>query len=134
RQQLTITPQLQQALRLLQPSSQEFTQEVEQALTSNPFLEEDTEPPAPDATGMPAAAGAAGAAGPDPGETNTAPAEDPWPAHPPAQAMLTTGPGSGDGERDWTEWTEAPTSLRDSLRSQVMLSPMGDRDRTLVHL
>ncbi len=38
-QQLTMTPQLQQAIRLLQLSSCELRQEVEQAMENNPFLE-----------------------------------------------------------------------------------------------
>src|SRR5688572_28812334 len=40
RQHLTLTPQVQQALRLLQMSALEFAQEMEQALNENPFLEE----------------------------------------------------------------------------------------------
>jgi RNA polymerase sigma-54 factor len=39
-QQLTITPQLQQAIRLLQLSSIELQQEIQEALESNPLLEE----------------------------------------------------------------------------------------------
>lgn len=39
-QQLTITPQLQQAIRLLQLSSLELQQEIQEALESNPMLEE----------------------------------------------------------------------------------------------
>lgn len=40
-QQLTMTPQLQQAIRLLQLSSLELQQEIQQALDSNPLLELD---------------------------------------------------------------------------------------------
>ncbi|WP_341502883.1 RNA polymerase factor sigma-54 [Gallaecimonas sp. GXIMD4217] len=39
-QQLTMTPQLQQAIRLLQLSSLELQQEIQEALDSNPLLEE----------------------------------------------------------------------------------------------
>ncbi|MCL2914443.1 RNA polymerase factor sigma-54 [Shewanella corallii] len=42
-QQLTMTPQLQQAIRLLQLSSLELQQEIQQALESNPLLEMDEE-------------------------------------------------------------------------------------------
>src|ERR1700716_3561195 len=45
-QHLTLTPQVQQALRLLQMSALEFAQEMEQALTANPFLEENSDAPA----------------------------------------------------------------------------------------
>lgn len=38
-QQLTLTPQLQQAIRLLQLSTQDLNQEIQQALESNPMLE-----------------------------------------------------------------------------------------------
>ena len=38
-QQLTLTPQLQQSIRLLQLSTLEMEQEIEQALEENPFLE-----------------------------------------------------------------------------------------------
>ena len=52
RQHLTLTPQVQQALRLLQMSALEFAQEMDQALTANPFLEESTDaPPAPRESG-----------------------------------------------------------------------------------
>ena len=39
-QHLTITPQLQQAIRLLQLSSIELQQEIQEALETNPLLEE----------------------------------------------------------------------------------------------
>ena len=48
RQHLTLTPQVQQALRLLQMSALEFAQEMDEALDANPFLEEN--PDAPQAT------------------------------------------------------------------------------------
>ena len=38
-QQLALTPQLQQSIRLLQLSTLELQQEVEQMLDQNPFLE-----------------------------------------------------------------------------------------------
>ena len=42
-QHLSLTPQLQQSIRLLQLSTLELSQEVEQALDENPFLERDTD-------------------------------------------------------------------------------------------
>ena len=38
-QQLSMTPQLQQAIRLLQLSTLDLQQEIQQALDSNPLLE-----------------------------------------------------------------------------------------------
>ncbi len=46
-QQLTITPQLQQAIRLLQLSSMELQQEIQEALESNPLLEENEDNDSP---------------------------------------------------------------------------------------
>ena len=46
-QQLTMTPQLQQAIRLLQLSTMDLQQEIQQAIDSNPMLEvadEDNDP------------------------------------------------------------------------------------------
>jgi len=42
-QHLALTPQLQQSIRLLQLSTLELSQEVEQMLDENPFLERNTE-------------------------------------------------------------------------------------------
>ena len=42
-QHLSLTPQLQQSIRLLQLSTLELSQEVEQALDDNPFLERETD-------------------------------------------------------------------------------------------
>jgi len=124
RQHLAITPQIQQALRLLQLSSLEFAQEVEEAVSKNPFLEEDTD-------GRPTRSGAPESPTPDVPEAPPAPADDagPSPAH---EEMR--GASLRDADGDWTEWTEAPVSLRENLRTQLRLSPMCDRDRTLAHM
>ena len=45
RQQHTVTPRLQHAVRLLQLSSLDFAQEVQQAMGRNPFLEVEDTPP-----------------------------------------------------------------------------------------
>lgn len=125
RQHLAITPQIQQALRLLQLSSLEFAQEVDEAVSKNPFLEEDNA--APERTGAPASGTPeaevteSGSAGPD----DTGPSR----IH---EEIRGTAPR--DSESDWTEWTEAPVSLRENLQSQLRLSPMSDRDRTLAHM
>ena len=42
-QHLALTPQLQQSIRLLQLSTMELSQEIEQMLDDNPFLEKDTD-------------------------------------------------------------------------------------------
>lgn len=55
-QHLALTPQLQQSIRLLQLSTLELHQEVEQMLEMNPFLEPDDEGPLPDRIAEPPAA------------------------------------------------------------------------------
>ncbi|HEX7637826.1 MAG TPA: RNA polymerase factor sigma-54 [Burkholderiaceae bacterium] len=61
-QHLALTPQLQQSIRLLQLSTLELHQEIEQMMEQNPFLEPEDDGPAPD-TGFEAAAGSAAGAG-----------------------------------------------------------------------
>lgn len=127
RQHLAITPQIQQALRLLQLSSLEFAQEVEQAISTNPFLEDENEAPA-----MPVESREATPSSPVEGDGATRePEEMPLPA--PAYDERRQTQSHGD-ENDWTEWTEAPVSLRENLRTQLLLSPMSERDRTLAHM
>ena len=46
-QHLTLTPQLQQSIRLLQLSTLELNQEIEQFLQENPLLERDDEDESP---------------------------------------------------------------------------------------
>ena len=43
-QHLALTPQLQQSIRLLQLSTLELNQEIEQAMADNPLLERDDDP------------------------------------------------------------------------------------------
>src|SRR5690242_1753640 len=108
RQHLTLTPQVQQALKLLQMSALEFAQEMEQALAANPFLEENTE--APEATPLRDAAV----------DDIVVPQEP-------------TGSGSSlDREQDdWSGAIDTQPTLQQHLKDQLMISPMGDRDRAL---
>ena len=55
-QHLALTPQLQQSIRLLQLSTLELQQEIEQMLDQNPFLETEEEASAPEAASLPASA------------------------------------------------------------------------------
>jgi RNA polymerase sigma-54 factor len=118
RQHLTLTPQVQQALRLLQMSALEFAQEMEQALTANPFLEENGDAPA-----------AAAPAEPVVERTESHIESD-------ADLRAPQEPSAG-GERDQEDWgsiSESEPSLQQHLRDQLMISPMGQRDRALAHM
>ena len=111
RQHLTLTPQVQQALRLLQMSALEFAQEMEQALDANPFLEENPEVPAPLAREGPV-------------EEVVMPQES-------------AGGATSEREQQQDEWggaSDAPPTLRDHLREQLQMSRVGDRDRALAEM
>jgi RNA polymerase sigma-54 factor len=126
RQQLTMTPQLQQALRLLQLSTIEFNQEVEAALSENPFLEA-VEPAAPSIT-VPLQ------------DDSAVPVTSPVDAEPPSDAIdgaagwQQVGQNSGSDGTDWTDWSEAPSSLQEALHVQLRAWPLSERERILTHM
>ncbi len=133
RQHLTLTPQLQQALRLLQLSALEFEQEMREALDTNPFLEDEEDAARVNGSGSEPATAPAEAAPPDSGDVAPAPSEAPDTL--PGIDGLPRNANAHDGDdTDWTEWSEAQLTLRDHLRRQLLLSPMGERDRGLAHL
>jgi RNA polymerase sigma-54 factor len=113
RQHLTLTPQVQQALRLLQMSALEFAQEMDQALSSNPFLEETADaPPTP------------------PRESSSSSIEE---VVVPQEAS-TAGSSAERDHEEWSGASEVQPTLREHLREQLMISPMGSRDRALAHM
>ncbi|MGA7540466.1 MAG: RNA polymerase factor sigma-54 [Steroidobacteraceae bacterium] len=113
KQQLTLTPRLQQSVKLLQLSALECVQELHQAIAQNPFLEESVE----------------SAESPDP-RSEEAPEEG-------SRADLdfsSRGGGGGEETPDWTEWTASPSTLHDSLREQLLLLGLTERDHVLANL
>jgi RNA polymerase sigma-54 factor len=125
RQHLTLTPQVQQALRLLQMSALEFAQEMEQALSANPFLEDK------DNADTPAASSTTESA-PEP-----AAEPEPEPSLADLEGRLPQEGSSGSGDRDREEWSgasDASPTLQDHLRQQLLISPMSERDRALAHM
>jgi len=111
RQQLTLTPRLQQSVKLLQLSALECVQELHQAIAQNPFLEE--------------------AADTD-GRTQGEEAEDTTGEDLDFSAV--GGAATSDDTPDWTEWTASPSSLRDQLREQLLLLGLSERDDALANL
>jgi RNA polymerase sigma-54 factor len=116
KQQLTLTPRLQQSVKLLQLSALECVQELNQAIAQNPFLEE--QPDSADPRGL---------------EESGA---DETTAHGDLDFSGSGGSGAGGGEDtpDWTEWTATPSTLRDSLREQLLLLGLSQRDYELANL
>ena len=130
-QQLTLTPQLQQSIRLLQLSTLELNQELEKFLMENPLLERDdaeaeSAPPPPNGSAR---------------EEREAAAEAP----------VSESPPGGDADIDW--YTDAPSSaprrddgeeseypqlaastptLGEHLLGQLALMQLSDRDKSVV--
>src|SRR5690606_10004255 len=117
-QQLRLTPQLRQAIHLLQLSAAELEQEVAAAVESNPLLDWDDTPPPPAPDGP--AGPADDAAGRDP------------PADWDAAADAWSGGRPGDGDDDGTREQPAPgETLHDHLLWQLHLGPISARDRAI---
>ena len=126
-QHLTLTPQLQQSIRLLQLSTVELNQEIERVLMENPVLErEDVHEE------QPAAAPASGGGG----EAETAPAPAPAPTESDWSVDMAAnyrgGGDDDDGDRNFAA-AETPT-LREHLYGQLSLTNLGSRDRVFVQL
>jgi RNA polymerase sigma-54 factor len=126
-QHLTLTPQLQQSIRLLQLSTVELNQEIERILMDNPALErEDHDDGAGDAA--PLAQGGTTSTS----ATTEAPAapETDWSVD--VAANWRSGGDDEEGERSFTP-PDTPT-LRDHLHGQLTLTNLSERDRVLVGL
>ena len=134
-QHLTLTPQLQQSIRLLQLSTVELNQEIERLLMDNPILErEDGET---DAAGVAPAAGTREEA-PVAGASAQAPEGNPerneeLPADFAAPWRGSEDSGADD-DNDRNHSTPDLPTLRDHLNSELALTNLGTRDRALVGL
>jgi RNA polymerase sigma-54 factor len=131
-QHLTLTPQLQQSIRLLQLSTLELNQELEQMLQDNPLLEREDEDEASHAT----TEAPAHTAEAETQNTETAPLE-----HGESEPSATLDDAdwndysvaSGDDEdNDYTQGSISGATLREHLLNQLIVSPLTLRDRTLV--
>jgi RNA polymerase sigma-54 factor len=118
KQQLTLTPRLQQSVKLLQLSALECVQELHQAITQNPFLEETADTDSRSQNGE---------EGAESSEASSEAADLDF-------ASSGIGGGSSEETPDWTEWTASPSTLRDSLREQLLLLGLTERDYTLANL
>ncbi|TBU98957.1 RNA polymerase factor sigma-54 [Stutzerimonas kirkiae] len=150
-QQLTMTPQLQQAIRLLQLSTLDLQQEIQEALDSNPMLEREEDGDDFD-NSDPMAEGTETVA------SETAPKQESYDEPTPAAENLEDGdwgeripnelpvdtawediyqtsasslPSNDDDEWDFTSRTSAGVSLQSHLLWQLNLSPMSDTDRLI---
>jgi len=135
-QQLTLTPQLRQAIHLLTLSAAELESEINLALESNPLLERAEEAGDNDSDDAPAAADTAADASDSNAQADAATAQaseegsaDEAPDWEPEIAHMrdgSSGPAPDDGD---SEQAEAPDGLQDHLLWQLHLSPLGARER-----
>ncbi|MDD0845434.1 RNA polymerase factor sigma-54 [Pseudomonas sp. Gutcm_11s] len=152
-QQLTMTPQLQQAIRLLQLSTLDLQQEIQEALESNPMLErqedgEDFDNSDPMADGAeqntPSQQDSSNFQDSTVAVNNTESAEDgEWHDRIPSELPVDTAwedvyqtsasslPSNDDDEWDFTTRTSAGESLQSHLLWQLNLVPMSDTDKLI---
>ncbi len=149
-QQLTMTPQLQQAIKLLQLSTLDLQQEIQQALESNPMLEvnEDEEPHNNAqndeiierlvANSKESAADSTSSEEPSYGEDdnwnesipNDLPVDTAWDDV--YQGSSTTNYSSSDDDDfDYESRNSKGETLQDHLLWQLNLTPMSDTDRVI---
>ncbi len=127
-QQLTLTPQLQQAIRLLQLSTLEVNQESARLLDENPFLEREEDAGFSFTQTTPQTSSSSAA---DKTESDNAPADTEW-AEP---SFSTSGSASHDDEDEgYAEVAAERPSLREHLISQVNLSQLDERDKKIISL
>src|SRR3970040_1728226 len=124
-QHLVMTPQLQQAIRLLQLSAAELDAELATAVESNPLLDW-SEPSQVTATG--ADVGPAQVNGDDRG---AAPAEADWGGTDGEPWYERVGPSDRDDEGPQAEQVAETETLHDHLLWQLHLSPLSPRDRLI---
>ncbi|MDP2031751.1 MAG: RNA polymerase factor sigma-54 [Thiobacillus sp.] len=134
-QHLTLTPQLQQSIRLLQLSTLELNQELEQMLQDNPLLEREEE----DDSSLAAAEPPAHTAEAEAQSTDTPPADSPDSADTETATTLDDSDwndystaGGDDDDTDSAQGSVSGASLREHLLNQLIVSPLTLRDRTLV--
>jgi len=139
-QHLTLTPQLQQSIRLLQLSTLELNQEIERFLQDNPLLERDegTEEdgtPANPTTPLPTEFSSSTPTTPAAEEKGETPADVPEPETEWREDGGGSYSGHDDGEdSDYPQLAADSPSLREHLLWQVNLLQCPDRDKRIVAL
>lgn len=143
-QSLTMTPQLQQAIRLLQLSTLDLQQEIQQALESNPLLEdqEDEQQAAATETDTDSGQQEQSASEEVPYETLPENAPDNIPDDLPVDTawddIYQSGPAPAprnddDSDHDFETRNSPTETLRDHLEWQLNLTPLSERDQAIAH-
>jgi RNA polymerase sigma-54 factor len=135
-QQLSMTPQLQQAIKLLQLSSLDLHLEIQQTLYSNPLLElADEIESEPEEVSNEQLANEIADNGDTPDEwskeiPNELPVDAQWDDIYPAAPTASAAAPSGEN-RDFESYHSVTESLQDHLLWQLNLTPMSDLDRLI---
>ena len=136
-QQLMLTPQLQQAIKLLQLSTLEINQETARLLDENPFLEREDDSTNQTYSGnsssdIPAPSGST--------ETSSTPAEaesrkddgNEWPE--PSFSSSSSSSGPDDEDDGYSEVAAEKPSMREHLLWELNMSQMDPRDKKIIGL
>lgn len=145
-QQLTMTPQLQQAIRLLQLSTLDLQQEIQQALQENPMLEVEEEQPVDSETSDDSGSATEGLLDNPERGSNVAeasaesnlegampddlPVDTQWEDILPSSAPAPASDPGGD-DYDFDGRNRASESLQDHLMWQLNLTRLSDTDRVV---
>lgn len=141
-QSLTMTPQLQQAIRLLQLSTLDLQQEIQQALESNPLLENQEDEEQAAATETDTGQQEQSASEEAPYETLPENAPDTIPDDLPVDTawddIYQSGPAPAprnddDSDHDFETRNSPTETLRDHLEWQLNLTPLSERDQAIAH-
>jgi RNA polymerase sigma-54 factor len=133
-QHLTLTPQLQQSIRLLQLSTLELNQELEKFLNENPLLEREDADEAPPVARMNADEPAVAQAPSEDAPAEAAPSTDSVSAEIDWSSASGTGTGTRDDgeESDFFQVAADSPNLREHLLKQLSLTKLETRDRAMV--
>ena len=132
-QQLTLTPQLQQSIRLLQLSTLEVTQEVERLLDENPLLErDDDESELPYAHGDAATPTATESASTN--EESPQPSDEEWSREDWDEPSFSSSGSTDDEDEPRSEVVADTPSLREHLIWQLNMSQLDERDKKIIGL
>lgn len=128
-QQLTLTPQLQQAIKLLQLSTLEINQETARLLDENPFLEREEDDIAQPYAHGDAPSSSASTETKTSEDNDTQPAETDW-----TEPTYNSSGASDDDDENYSEIAADRPSLREHLLWQVNMSQLDSRDKKIIGL
>jgi len=132
-QQLTLTPQLQQSIRLLQLSTLEVNQEVERLLDENPLLEREDED-----TELPYAHGDAATSSTTEiiatHEDLSQSSEVDWSKEDWNESSFSSAGPAEEDEETYSEVVADTPSLREHLIWQLNMSQLDDRDKKIISM